>query len=222
MTAEYALLRVKMVDGQLRTTGITDARVLSAMGSIPREAFLPAVRRPFAYLDEDIDIPTRSGRARHLMEPAPFARLVQLAAVRPADRVLDVGCCCGYSSAVLSHLAASVVGLECEVDLAESARSTLKNIGSSNVTIVEGSLEDGYPQNAPYDVIVVEGAVDEVPEALFRQLAEAGRLVAVTGEGNAGIARICVNEGGMVSCRRAFNAAIRPLPGFQRAPAFQF
>jgi protein-L-isoaspartate(D-aspartate) O-methyltransferase len=222
MTAEYALLRVKMVDGQLRTTGITDARVLSAMGSIPREAFLPSVRRPLAYLDEDINIPTRSGRARYLMEPAPFARLVQLASVRPTDRVLDVGCGGGYSSAVLSNLAASVVGLECEGDLAESARSLLKSTGAGNVTIVEGSLEDGYPQNAPYDVILVEGAVDEVPEALFRQLAEAGRLVAVTGEGNAGIARICVKEGGVVSCRRAFNAAIRPLPGFQRAPAFQF
>jgi len=222
MTAEYALLRVRMVDGQLRTTGITDARVLWAMGAIAREAFVPAVRRPLAYLDEDIDIPTRSRHARYLMEPAPFARLVQLAGIRPADRVLDVGCGSGYSSAVLSRLAASVVGLECDADLAESARSTLDNAGFDNVTIVEGALEAGYPQNAPYDVILVGGAVDEVPEALFGQLAEAGRLVAVTGEGNAGIARICVKESGVVSCRRAFNAAIRPLPGFRRAPAFEF
>jgi protein-L-isoaspartate(D-aspartate) O-methyltransferase len=222
MTAEYALLRVKMVDGQLRTTGITDPRVLHAMGGIPREAFLPAVRRPLAYLDEDINIPTRSGRARYLMEPAPFARLAQLAAVRASDRVLDVGCGTGYSSAVLSRLGASVVALECEPDLAETARSTLASIGFDNVTVVEGALENGYPQGAPYDVILLDGAVDEVPEALFGQLAEGGRLVAVTGEGNAGIARICVKDGGVVSCRRAFNAAIRPLPGFRRAPAFEF
>jgi protein-L-isoaspartate(D-aspartate) O-methyltransferase len=222
MTAEYAHLRVKMVDGQLRTTGITDARILSAMGSIPREAFLPALRRPLAYLDEDIDIPTASGRPRHLMEPSPFARLAQLAVIGPADRVLDVGCGTGYSSAVLSRLAASVDGLECEADLAESARATRAKLDVGNVTVVEGALEDGYPQNAPYDVILLGGAVDEVPEALFGQLVEGGRVVAVIGEGNAGIARICVKEGGVVSCRRAFNAAIRPLPGFRRTPVFEF
>jgi protein-L-isoaspartate(D-aspartate) O-methyltransferase len=222
MTAEYAHLRVKMVDGQLRTTGITDARILSAMGSIPREAFLPAIRRPLAYLDEDIDIPTASGHPRYLMEPAPFAKLVQLAVIGPADRVLDVGCGTGYSSAVLSQLAGSVDGLECEAGLAESARVTLAKLGFGNVAVFEGALEGGYPQNAPYDVIVVGGAVDEVPEALFGQLDEGGRLVAVIGEGNAGIARICVKVGGVVSCRRDFNAAIRPLPGFRRAPAFEF
>ena len=222
MTAEYALLRARMVDGQLRTTGITDARLLHAMGFVPREAFLPAVRRPLAYLDQDIDIPTRSGRARYLMEPAPFAKLVQLAGIRGTDRVLDVGCGSGYSAAVLSRLAASVTALECEPDLTESARSTLEKIGFGNVTIVEAALEGGYPQNAPYDVILVGGAVDEVPEALFGQLVEGGRVVAVIGEGNAGIARICVKEGGVVSCRRAFNAAIRPLPGFRRTPVFEF
>jgi len=192
------------------------------MGSIPREAFLPALRRPLAYLDEDIDIPTASGRPRHLMEPSPFARLAQLAVIGPADRVLDVGCGTGYSSAVLSRLAASVDGLECEADLAESARATLAKLDVGNVTVVEGALEDGYPQNAPYDVILLGGAVDEVPEALFGQLVEGGRVVAVIGEGNAGIARICVKEGGVVSCRRAFNAAIRPLPGFRRTPVFEF
>jgi protein-L-isoaspartate(D-aspartate) O-methyltransferase len=222
MTAEYALLRVKMVDGQLRTTGITDARVLHAMGSIPREAFLPAVRRPLAYLDEDIAITTGSGEPRYLMEPAPFAKLVQLADIRPLDRVLDVGCGTGYSSAVLSRLGASVTGVERQADLADSARSALAGLGFDNVTIIHAAPEDGYPQNAPYDSILLGGAVDEVPEALFGQLAEGGRLVAVIGEGNAGIARICVKEGGVVSCRRAFNAAVRPLPGFRRAPAFEF
>jgi protein-L-isoaspartate(D-aspartate) O-methyltransferase len=211
-----------MVDGQLRTTGITDARILWAMGAVPREAFLPAVRRPLAYLDEDINIPTTSGRPRYLMEPAPFARLAQLAAIGPTDRVLDIGCGSGYSSAVLSSLCASVVALEEEASLAESARSTLKGLGVDNVTVVEGALANGYPQSGPYDVILLGGAVDEVPEALFRQLDEGGRLVAVTGEGNAGIARVCVKEGGVVSCRRAFNAAVRSLPGFRRTPAFEF
>ena len=130
--------------------------------------------------------------------------------------------CTGYSSTVLSRLAASVDGLECEADLAESARATLAKLDVGNVTVVEGALEDGYPQNAPYDVILLGGAVDEVPEALFGQLVEGGRVVAVIGEGNAGIARICVKEGGVVSCRRAFNAAIRPLPGFRRTPVFEF
>ncbi len=222
MSAEFAVMRLKMVDGQLRTTAITDARLLSAMGSIPREAFVPAVRRPLAYLDEDIEISVGEGPSRFLMEPSPFAKLVQLAGIRPTDRILDVGCGTGYSAAVLSRLGASVVAVESDAALVEAARSALSTLGFDNVVVQEGPLAKGYPQKAPYDVIFVGGAVDEVPEALFDQLAENGRLVAVAGEGNAGVARICLKEGGMISCRRAFNAAIRLLPGFRQAPVFEF
>ena len=167
-------------------------------------------------------IPAEGGARRFLMEPSPFARLVQLAGVRPGDRVLDVGCTTGYSSAVLARLAASVVALESDSALAAQAREVLAAQGCGTVSVVEGPLASGHAAQAPYDLILIEGAVDEVPPALLDQLAERGRLVAVVGEGNAGRAMLHVKENGVVSVRHAFNAAVKPLAEFRRAPAFQF
>lgn len=224
MNADFSQHRAKMVDGQLRTTDVTNQSLLAAMGSVPREAFVDARRQPLAYIDEDIEIAPASadGGARYLMEPSPFAKLLQLADVRQGDVVLDVGCGTGYSSAVLSLVAGSVIALESDSGLAERASSLLGSLGYDNVAVVQGALRDGYPDEAPYDVIVIEGAVGEIPEALFEQLKEGGRLVAVEGVGNAGVAKLYVRDGGVVTGRRGFNAAVKPLPGFEKAPAFEF
>jgi len=218
MNIDFSELRTKMVDGQVRTTDVTDPAILEAMLTIPREAFVDERLRPLAYIDEDIEI----ARGRYLMEPSPFAKLVQLAEIRTGETVLDVGCGTGYSAAVLSRLAGRVVALESDPLLAERAGAALANLEIGNVTIVTGVLGAGHADAAPYDVIIVEGAVEILPDSLFAELREGGRLVAVEGQGNAGIARIYLKSGGIVTGRRAFNAAVKPLPGFERTPAFVF
>ncbi len=224
MSANYSEMRVKMVDGQIRTTDVTNSAILLAMGTVPREAFVDDSLRDLAYIDVDLEIAAAEGGrpARFLMEPSPFAKLLQLAEIQPGDRVLDVGCGTGYSSAVLSSLAGSVVALESDSRLAGRAAQLVGDLGLDNVTVVTGSLVQGVAASGPYDVIVVGGAVDEIPQALFDQLKERGRLVAVEGLGNAGVARLYLKDNGLVTGRRAFNAAVKPLPGFERIKAFEF
>lgn len=222
MSADFSERRVKMVDGQVRTTDVTSAPLIEAMLTVPREAFVSASQREIAYIDEDIRIGGANGAGRYLMEPSPFAKLLQLAEVDASDSALDVGCGTGYASAVLSRLAKSVVALESDPALAESAASTLSALGYDNVAVVQGPLAKGHAAKAPYNVIFVGGSVEEVPSALLDQLAEGGRLVAVEGQGNSGVARLFFRAGGVVTGRRAFNAAIKPLPGFERSHAFEF
>jgi len=223
MEVDYAQHRLRMVDGQLRTTDVTDAAILEAMLVVPREEFVDPARRALAYIDEDV--PTASadgGPQRYLMEPSPFAKLVQLADIGPGDFVLDVGCGTGYSSAVLSRLASSVVALETDADLADRAAATLTRLGFDTVAVVKGRLSEGYAAEAPYDVIFLGGAVEFVPDALLAQLKDGGRLVAVEGTGNSGKARLYVKTDGIITGRSVFNAAIKPLPGFERVRTFQF
>ena len=224
MEVDYAQRRIRMVDGQLRTTDVTSAALLGAMLEVPREEFVDATKRDRAYIDEDIEIaPAEGGNPpRFLMEPSPFAKLVQLAAIRPSDFVLDVGCGTGYSAAVLSRLASSVIALEADPTLAERASRNLARLGCDNVAVVRGAFPEGYAAEAPYDVIFVGGSVGVPPETLFSQLKEDGRLVVVEGQGNAGKARLYSKWNGVVTGRSAFNAAIKPLPGFERAYTFQF
>jgi len=223
MTADFSELRVKMVDGQIRTTDVTSLALLSAMLAVPRELFVPESRRGLAYIDENILLTDQAGQGgRYLMKPSPFAKMVQAAEVGPEDSVLIVGAGTGYSAAVLSRLAKTVVALESDDVLADKATSTLAELGCNNATVVRGPLPAGHKQGAPYNVIVVEGNADELPETLPSQLAEDGRLVVVEGRGNAGYARIYLKSNGVATGRRAFNAAVKPLPGFERAAAFEF
>lgn len=219
MTVDFQQLRVKMVDGQVRTTDVTDTAILAAMLTVPRELFVPDQRRALAYIDEDIEIQSAGDdrEARFLMEPSPFAKLLQLAEIRNSDKVLDIACGTGYSSAVLAQIAGSVVALESDAALASKARALV-----AGVEVVEGDLTKGYAAGSPYDVIFINGAVDEIPAALFDQLADGGRLVAVVGVGNAARATLYVKEDGLVSGRAVFNASIKPLRAFDRAPAFVF
>ena len=220
MTADFSELRVKMVDGQIRTTDVTNLPLLTAMLEVPREAFVPDNRKPVAYIDEDILISETGDR--YLMKPSPFAKMVQLAEVGENDKVLVVGSGTGYAAAVLSRLAKSVVALESDAALAEASSATFGRLGYGNVSVVSGPLPDGHKKDGPYDVIFVAGSVEELPEALTAQLAEGGRLVVAEGRGNAGVARLYLKSNGVATGRRAFNAAVKPLPGFERAQAFVF
>lgn len=224
MTIDFEMARTKMVDNQIRTTDVTAYEVIGAFQSVPRERFVPDRLRDLAYIDSDIEIaPAAVGRrARYLMEPSPLAKLVQLADVRSSDTVLEIGCGTGYASAILSMLAASVVALECDDALAGKATRTLAELGYDNVTVVTGDLAAGYPSHAPYDVIFVSGAVDLVPESIFGQLRDGGRLVVVEGIGNASRAKLYLRDAGATAERAAFNTSVKALPGFERAETFVF
>ncbi|WP_102958242.1 protein-L-isoaspartate O-methyltransferase family protein [Mangrovicella endophytica] len=216
---DFQAARTRMVDNQVRTTDVTDYEILKAMLSVPREEFVPANRRELAYIDEDIPV----APGRYLMEPSPFAKLLQLADIRPQDHVLDVGCATGYSTAVIGRMARSVVGLESDPALAAAAASTLDRLGIGNCTVVEGPLVDGCAQHAPYDVIFIEGAVQRLPDAFFEQIKIGGRIVVVEGVGNAALARLFLKEAhGVVSDRIAFNCCVKALPGFGREQSFVF
>jgi protein-L-isoaspartate(D-aspartate) O-methyltransferase len=222
--SDYAKLREAMVDGQIRVADVTDRPLLAALGAVPRERFVPAQLRPLAYIDEDLALNDREGDrpVRYLMEPAPFARLVQACQIGRDDVVLDVGCASGYSAAVISRLASSVVALECDDELAGLAAATLADLGADNVALINGPLEDGYPGEGPYDVILLEGAVEMVPDSLFDQLKDGGRLAAVVGRGRSARALLHVKEGGTVGERAIFDAHVMPLPGFEKPKTFVF
>ncbi|PZU84311.1 MAG: protein-L-isoaspartate O-methyltransferase [Shinella sp.] len=221
---DFEAARIKMVDNQIRTTDVTSHSVLTAFLTVPREAFVPAHLKPLAYIDEDIQItPAANGRpARYIMEPSPLAKLLQLGAITKDDLVLEVGCGAGYAAAVLSLVAGSVVAVESDEALAASATEKLSELGYDNVAVVTGDMEKGYAAEAPYDVIFLNGSVEEVPEGLLSQLREGGRLVAVVGYGNASRARLYVRAGKSYSYNDYFNTAVRPLPGFRKAEEFVF
>lgn len=216
---DFATLRRNMVNGQIRTNNVTDAALISALLAVPREQFVPAPRRELAYVDADVPLGA-GGRA--LVQPLVLAQLIQAAGVRPTDKVLDIGCGSGYAAAILSRLAGSVVAVEEDAGLAAQAETGLATLGAGNVTVVRGPLADGCPNFSPYDVILIEGAVQVVPPGLRSQLSEGGRLLAVVGSGRSGKATIfgVGSDGG--AARELFDAAIPLLPGFTRARSFQF
>jgi protein-L-isoaspartate(D-aspartate) O-methyltransferase len=210
-----------MVNGQIRTNGVTDPAVIAAFSEVPRELFVPESRRALAYLDDD---PVVGGgdRPRHLVEPMILAQILQAAGLTPADHVLDVGCASGYSSAILARLAGSVVALEVDSPLAAAAADTLRQLGHDNVAVVTGPLAAGWPQQAPYDAIILEGAVEEVPQALLGQLRDQGRLIAVVAAGGVGRVTLFRAVGGVVSSLALFNAAVPALAGFDKPKSFAF
>ena len=216
---DYAAARINMVENQIRPNRVTDGRVLEAMGAVPRERFVPTRLRGTAYVDEDLAV----APGRYLMEPAVFARLLQAAAITPSDVVLDIGCATGYSTAVLARLGATVVAVESDPELVARAGALLAEFDAGNAAVVEGALEAGYPKQAPYDAIVLGGAVDEAPRAITDQLAEGGRLVAVvTGGSPVGRGVLVLRVHGVLSRRVLFDAAVPALPGFNVERGFVF
>lgn len=199
--ADYAALRRNMVDCQLRPNEITDLRILSAMDQIPREAFVPDHLQSLAYADREIELVGRheSRGPRFLVSPLTLAKLVQMADLKRDDFVLDVGCLSGYSSAVLAHLAGSVVAVETVPEFVKQASQTLTDLQIMNVAVVEGGLVQGQAGQGPYDVILINGAVETVSKELIEQLKDGGRLVTVVIEEGFGRATCFIRTGGVVS-----------------------
>lgn len=217
--SDYAAARFHMVECQIRPNKVTDHRLVDALMDVPREVFVPQALRGVAYVDGDIAV----GSGRFLMEPMVFARMLQEAGVNEAANVLDIGCATGYSTAVLARMAASVVGVEADPKLAEAAKGALAQAGIANATVVNAPLAEGCAVKAPYDVIIFEGAVAEVPSAVCEQLAEGGRMVAtVLGDRGLGEVRLYQRYGRAVSSRVLFEAQPHLLPGFEPKPKFEF
>jgi protein-L-isoaspartate(D-aspartate) O-methyltransferase len=215
--ADFTATRRNMVESQIRTNAVTQEVLLAALAEIPREKFVPEALRGVAYIDEDL--PLKKGR--YLMEPLVLAKLLQLAAITPDDVVLDIGCGTGYSAALLSKLANTVVALESDPELAARATAILSELSIDNVVVVTAPLAGGYAKQAPYDVIVFNGSVPRIPETIARQLADGGRLVAVVGEG-VGQGTLMTRNRGILAQRPAFDAATPILPDFVQEPGFVF
>lgn len=214
----FATARHNMVESQLRPNRVTDEDLLAAFGSVPREMFVPAALRSVAYVDDDIEIAPN----RWLMEPMVLGRLLQAAAPRREDVALVIGCGTGYSSAILSQLVGTVVALENERELAATATRVLAALSIDSVVVLEGRLAEGHARQAPYDLILIDGAVEEVPQSIKQQLAEGGRLVTVVRGGPVGRATLLTRRAGAVSGRVLFDAAVPLLPDFALAPGFVF
>jgi protein-L-isoaspartate(D-aspartate) O-methyltransferase len=216
--------RINMVESQVRPSDVTDRRIIRAMLEVPREAFVPRSLQALAYMDEAVPAVEQAGgrSGRFLLAPRTFAKLVQLAEIGPDAVVLDVGCATGYSTAVLARLAKAVVAVEVDAALAARASQTLRQLGVGNATVMEGALEKGAASHAPFDAILLNGAVPGVPEDLLGQLRDGGRLVAVLADGAFGRAQVWRRTGNLFDPRPVFDAGAPPLPGFSRQAEFVF
>ncbi|WP_333825415.1 protein-L-isoaspartate O-methyltransferase family protein [Pinisolibacter sp.] len=209
----FADQRKTMVDNQIRTVDVTDHAVIDAFSTVGREAFVPAEMVALAYIDR----PVRVADGRFVMQPAPLAKVVQLAAPQPGEKVLIVGGNTGYSAAIVAELGASVVMVEENADLAAKAEAAL---AGRDVAVVRGPLSAGCAAKGPYDLVLFDGSVEVVPDAFLAQVAEGGRIVAVEGTGQTGRATVTVKSSGTVSSRFVFNVPAMPLPGFARVREF--
>ncbi|MDP3694025.1 protein-L-isoaspartate O-methyltransferase [Bradyrhizobium sp.] len=218
----FSTARQKMVDGQVRPSDVTDIRILDAMLAVPREAFVPASRRALAYLDLDLDVSEGESAKRFLIKPVVTARMLQAAEIRPGDNVLVVGCATGYAAAVIAHLAGQVTATESDPSLAATARDVLAGLGLANVTVRTAAAAAGDSANAPYDVIVLNGATEIVPDRLFGQLREGGRLVGVFASTQPPRATLVTRSHDDFGNRTLFDAAVPVLPGLERLAAFVF
>jgi protein-L-isoaspartate(D-aspartate) O-methyltransferase len=215
---DYTAQRINMVESQVRANDVTDIRIHEAMRDIPRERFVPAAKRGIAYADGAVEVVAN----RYLLEPRTLSKLLQLAQINSTDSVLDVGCVTGYSTAVIARLAGKVIGLEQDADLVRVASDMVPAVGAANITIVQGSLAEGHRAGAPYNAIVVNGAIEAAPEPLLDQLAEGGRLVAVVQSGEQSRAHLFLRQNGRIGSRIAFDAWAPLLTGFRQKVGFVF
>ena len=217
--ADFSKARQNMVDCQLRTNKVVDEALVARFETVPRELFVGEAVQSIAYVDEDVSI----GHGRYLMAPMVLARILQELAISRSEVVLDVGCGTGYSSAILSGLADTVVALEENHELATRANELLIELAADNAIVVEAPLAAGYATQGPYDVILVGGAVASVPPALTDQLIDGGRLAAVVDDGKGqGKVILMIGRQGAVSQRVLFDASVPRLPGFEPKMGFVF
>lgn len=213
---DFATRRVLMVDTQIRPSDVTKFPIIDALLSVPRERYVPHALRELAYMSENVPLAPN----RVLLEPRTLAKLLDALNIQPRESVLDIGSGLGYSTAVIARLAEAVVGVEEDETLGAEAQRTLSAEGVDNAAIFAGPLTGGAAKAGPYDVILLQGGVGTVPEALLDQLKEGGRIGALFIEGPLGVARIGYKVDGAVSWRPVFNASAPVLPGFEVKSTF--
>jgi protein-L-isoaspartate(D-aspartate) O-methyltransferase len=220
--SDFSTARQKMVDGQVRPSDVTDLRIIDAMLTVPREAFVPERQRGLAYLDLDLDVSEAAAAPRFLIKPAVIARMLQAAGIGGTDSVLVVGCASGYAAALAAKLAGRVTATESDGSLAAKARDVLARLGFGNVTVRTATAAEGCEIDPPYDVIVLCGATEIIPDRLYRQLGEGGRLVGVFAMSRPQRAVLVTHSHADFGERALFDVAVPVLPGLERPPAFVF
>lgn len=213
---DFAARRTVMVDTQVRPNDVTKFPVIDAMLAVPREDFVPNDKRETAYVGENIDL----GRGRVVLEPRTLAKMLDALDIQPDELVMDIGAGLGYSAAVISRMAQAVVAVEEDDGMATEAQAALSAAEADNVILHVGPLAEGAAQHGPYDVVVLQGAVAHLPDAIADQIKEGGRILCLFDEGRLGVARIGYKIDGALNWRHAFNAGAPVLPGFERHKAF--
>ncbi len=216
--ADYASRRVMMVDTQVRPSDVTKFPIIDAMLDVPRERYVPTSLREAAYVGENLPL----GGDRVMLEPRTLSKMLDGLMIEPSDAVLDLGCGYGYSTAVLARLASFVAAVEDDEARATEAQTVLSEEGVDNAAVLHGPLTEGAPKSGPYDVIILQGAIERFPEALDAQLREGGRVAAIFNEGALGVVRIGHKIDGRISWRYAFNAGAPVLTGFEDVQDFVF
>ncbi len=214
--SEFARRRTIMVDTQVRPSDVTKFPIIDAMLTVPRECFVPSALQEAAYAGENLEV----APGRTLLDPRTFAKILEAVNIQPTDLVLDVGAGLGYSSAVAAHLAEAVIALDDNADLVSEAETALAAVGADNVAVVEGALTDGAAKHGPYDVILIQGGVEEVPEALIAQLKDGGRIAAIFEDGRLGTVRVGLKSDSNVTWRYAFNGNAPLIAGFSKRAEF--
>ncbi len=207
---DFAERRRMMVDTQVRPSDVTKYPIIEAMLAVPRESFVPDAQREAAYADQNLDL----GQGRVLLEPRTLAKVLDALDVQGDELVLDVGCALGYSTAVVARVAQMVIGVEEDEDMGRDAQEQLSEVGADNAIVHVGSLVEGAAEHGPYDVIMIEGGVEDIPAALLDQLREGGRIAAIFMSGALGEVKIGYKTAGKLSWRFEFNAGAPVLPGF--------
>ncbi|WP_321831899.1 protein-L-isoaspartate O-methyltransferase [Thalassovita sp.] len=213
---DFTARRTMMVDTQIRPSDVTKFPIIQAMLSVPREDFVPADKIESAYVEENVDL----GGSRVVLEPRTLAKMLDALDIQADELVLDLGCGLGYSSAVMARMAEAVVAVEDDEARADEAQAALSRAGADNVAVHVGALAEGAAKHGPYDVVVLQGAAEHLPEAIIDQVKEGGRIAALLVEGALGTVKIGYKIDGVMSWRFAFNAGAPVLPGFERHQAF--
>lgn len=215
--SDYATRRTAMVDTQVRPSDVTKFPIIEAMLTVPREAFVPHDMREAAYMGKNLDL----GDGRVVLEPRTLAKMLDALDIQNNELVLDVGSAYGYSAAVIARMAEAVIAVEDDAGRVSEAQASLSELHYDNVVLHEGSLTDGAPDHGPYDVIILQGGVEELPETLISQLKSGGRIACLFMKGNLGDVRIGQKTDAGITWRSIFNAGAPVLAGFERAEAFQ-
>lgn len=216
--ADYTTRRTMMVDTQVRPSDVTKFPIIDALLSVRREEYVPDHKREAAYIGENVEL----NDDRVLLEARTFGKMLDAIDIQPTDVVLDLGCGLGYSTAVLAQMADFVVAVEDSAVRAEEAQTILTTQGVDNAAVFEAALSEGSAKNGPYDAVILQGAVEMVPDTLLAQIKEGGRIIAIFAEGALGEVRLGRKIDGVVNWRMAFNAGAPVLSGFTKGAVFSF